>query len=61
MEKYFDVTNILQYLERSAQRSPDKLAYQDDVEALTFKEYMEASMRIGSALKQFSLRKAPVA
>ena len=60
MEPYVDITNVLQYLERAAERCPDKLAYQDDVEAVTFKEYMEAAMRIGSALKQFSLRKEPV-
>ena len=60
MEKYYDMTNILQYLERAAERRPDKLAYQDDVEAVTFKEYMEAAMRIGSGLKQFSLHKDPI-
>ena len=61
MDQYYDVTNVLQYLERSVQKNPDKLAYQDDVESLTFKEYMEAAMRIGSALKPFGLHKAPVA
>ena len=60
MEPYVDITNVLQYLERAAERCPDKLAYQDDVEAVTFKEYMEAAMRIGSGLKQFSLHKDPI-
>ena len=61
MEHYIDYTNILQYLERSAEREPNKLAYKDDVESLTWTEYMEACMRIGSGLKQFGLHKEPVA
>ena len=60
MNAYFDITNVLQYLEQSAERCPDKLAYQDDRESVTFREYRDAAMRIGSALKPFGLRKAPV-
>ena len=61
MEHYIDMANILQYLERSVERAPDKLAYKDDVEEVTWKEYMEACVRVGSALKPFGLHKAPVA
>ena len=61
MDHYVDFTNILQYLERSVERDPDKLAYKDDVEEVTFREYMEACMGIGTALKPFGLHKEPVA
>ena len=60
MDAYYDVTNILQYLEQSAEKYPDKLAYRDDRESVTFREYRDAAMRIGSGLKLYGLRKAPV-
>ncbi len=44
--------NVLQYLEHTAARLPDKVALTDgkDGEALTFAELLDASRRVGSAL-----------
>ena len=60
MKPYFKTTNCLEYLERSAERFPEKTAFADENEKVTFSRLMEESMRIGSALKQFALRKDPV-
>ena len=60
MELYYDVTNVLEYLERSADRFPDKLAFVDENESMTFTQFRDASMAIGSGLKQFGLHKDPV-
>ncbi|MBO4884162.1 MAG: AMP-binding protein, partial [Clostridia bacterium] len=60
MKPYYKVTNCLEYLERSARRFPDKTAFADENGKVTFSELMEASMRIGSALKRFDLHKDPV-
>ncbi len=60
MKPYFKVTNCLEYLERSAERFPDKIAFADENEKVTFSGLMEESMKIGSALKQFALHKDPV-
>ena len=60
MKPYFKTTNCLEYLERSAERFPEKTAFADENEKVTFSRLMEESMRIGSALKRFSLHKDPV-
>ena len=60
MKPYYDVNNCLEYLERSAERFPDKAAFVDENEKVTFSQLMNDSMRIGSALKQFNLHKDPV-
>lgn len=60
MKKYYDIQNCLQFLERAAETCPDKIAFADDVESVTYKQLMEESMGIGSALKQFSLNKEAV-
>ena len=60
MKPYYKVNNCLEYLERSAERFPDKIAFADENEQVTFSQLMEQSMRIGSALKRFGLHKAPV-
>ena len=61
MKPYYKVTNCLEYLERSAERFPDKTAFADEYEQVTFSQLMHESMKIGSALKQFNLHKEPVA
>lgn len=60
MKPYYKVTNCLEYLESSAERFPDKISFADEKESLTFVQLRDASMRIGSALKQFHLHKEPV-
>ncbi|MCF0230116.1 MAG: AMP-binding protein, partial [Parasporobacterium sp.] len=61
MEKYYDIMNCLQFLERSAERFPDKTAFADDTDSMTFSQMMVQSMEIGSGLKQFGMNKEPVA
>lgn len=55
------IRNILDYLEASAARFPDKAAFVDESHALTFAQLTEQSRRIGSALAGFGLDKKPVA
>jgi len=43
-------TNVLEYLEHTVKRFPDKLAYSNGREGLTFSELFAASRSIGSAL-----------
>lgn len=44
------VTNILQYLERTASKYPDKTSFRDSKSGLTFSELTDTSKRIGSYL-----------
>lgn len=44
------MTNILEYLERSAQLFPEKPALVDERQAVTFSQALDASRRLGSAL-----------
>lgn len=49
--------NILEYLERSASRYPDKIAFADQNSAITYAQLVERSKRIGTALaKRFAPR-----
>ena len=43
-------TNILEYLEGSVARCPDKVAFADATDALTFREVSDRAKRIGSSL-----------
>ncbi len=54
-------TNILEYLEATAARLPDKLAFSDGSTGMTFSEVLAASRAIGSALLAKGLSHAPVA
>ena len=53
-------TNILEYLEKTAARVPDKTAYADDKTALTFREVYENSRSIGSLLSARGIYREPV-
>lgn len=44
------ITNILEYLEKSAENYPEKIAFADEETSCTFRELDESSRRIGSAL-----------
>ncbi len=46
-----NVTNVLEYLERSAQRFPDKTAYADAGGTYTFSEVLETARSIGTGLR----------
>lgn len=54
-------TNILEYLEATAPRLPDKVAYSDGMDDLTFSALYRTSRAIGSGLLARGYRKAPVA
>lgn len=45
-----NVCNVLDYLERSAEQYPDKLAYADQAMSYTFYEIKQAAMAVGTAL-----------
>ena len=53
-------TNVLEYLDETAARLPDKTAFIDDTEALTFGELLDLCHRAGSALIGLHVEKEPV-
>ena len=53
--------NVLEYLERSAKKYPDKTAVEDEFGKSTYAELLEKSRRIGSALTDKITRNSPVA
>lgn len=55
------IRNAIEYLERSAERFPDKAAYVNDDIHLTFKQLRDTAKRIGSALTSYGTDKFPVA
>ncbi len=54
-------TNILEYLEATAPRLPQKIAYSDGERDMTFSELWSASRSIGSALLHKGFQKEPIA
>ncbi len=55
------IYNILEYLEANAQRLPDKVAFYDDKEKLTYAQLLKVSKSIGTALTAVSPMRTPVA
>ena len=53
-------TNVLEYLEQTVQRVPDKTAFADDHTSLTFSELSKNARAIGSALAEDGLYGEPV-
>ena len=53
-------TNILEYLEKTVVRVPDKVAYGDDKTAVSFREVYQNSRRIGSFLHARGIYREPV-
>ncbi len=53
-------TNVLEYLEKTAPRVPDKLAFSDGVDGLTFREVYHDSRSIGSYLAAKGYYNEPV-
>lgn len=54
-------TNILEYLEATAPRLPNKVAYSDGAYDMTFSELFQSATRIGSALLREGIHREPVA
>ena len=54
-------TNILEYLEATAPRLPDKIAYSDGTDNLTFAELFHHARALGSALAERGYYRRPIA
>lgn len=52
--------NVLEYLEDSAKRCPDKVAFEDEKTRCTYKETLAMSRRIGSALAELTEARRPI-
>ncbi len=53
--------SVLEYLEASAMRYPDKTAFADETDACTFAELMRDARAIGTRLAAYQIRRRPVA
>ena len=53
-------TNILEYLEGTAPRLPEKAAYANGTDQISFSELLRASRTLGSALLRFGYTREPV-
>ena len=53
-------TNILEYLEHTVTRVPDKVAFANDVMGLTFRETYDQARAVGSFLHSEGFYKQPV-
>lgn len=53
-------TNVLEYLEKTVVRVPDKIAYANDKDALTFQQVYDYSRAIGSRISTFGYYKQPM-
>ena len=53
--------NVLEYLESSAQRFPDKIAVQDESSCCTYHEFLEKAKAIGTYLATKNVRNRPIA
>ena len=52
--------NILEYLENTAQRLPDKIAFANESMSMTFREVLRVSRNIGSVLLRKGYQREPV-
>lgn len=53
--------NILEYLEETARRLPDKAAFADEIQSLTYDQIKRTSQSIGTGLSRMGYFKVPVA
>ena len=53
-------TNVLDYIEKTAERFPDKIAFADEETSLSFSEFRNRAMRLGTALAQKGVLRMPV-
>ena len=51
------IYNVLQYLENSAERFPDKIALEDEFGSVTYKEYVSAAKAIGTYIYIYIFRR----
>mgnify|MGYP001522140789 FL=1 len=55
------VKNILQYLEKTVESYPDKIAFTDINREVTYKEIMENAQKLGTHLSKKNTRNSPIA
>jgi len=53
-------TNVLEYLEHTVKRVPDKIAFADGENDLTFSQFSERAKRIGCCLLDMNVKKEPI-
>ena len=53
--------NVLEYLEYAAKSWPDRIAFEDEKEAMTYAVLLDAAKRIGSGIAQHAAIRQPVA
>lgn len=53
--------NVLEYLEHAAKNWPDRIAFEDEKEAMTYPALMDAAKRIGTGLAAHAALRQPVA
>ena len=53
--------NILEYLEQSEERFPEKAAYSDRNGSITFRSFAASARRLGTHLAQYGLKGRPAA
>ena len=53
--------NILEYLEQSEERFPEKAAYSDRNGSITFRSFAVSARRLGTHLAQYGLKGRPAA
>ncbi|MGI6019245.1 MAG: amino acid adenylation domain-containing protein [Marvinbryantia sp.] len=54
------ITNILDYLERSAERFPDKIAFGDTKREITYRQLVCEAKAIGTLFASYGFRKKPI-
>ena len=54
------MTNVLEYMEGTVDRVPDKIAFSNGEESLTFRDLQDRSRAAGSALAELGLTREPV-
>ena len=52
--------NLLEYIEHTVKEVPDKIAFADEVTALSFRQFYEGMRSIGSELARMGFKKEPV-
>lgn len=53
-------TNVLEYLEQTLERVPDKIAFADEELSLTFQQFYERARSIGTCLAEYGARGEPI-
>ena len=55
------IRSVIDYLDRTAERIPDKIAVVDETKSLTFTQLREAARRVASGLSEHGIFHRPVA